>query len=188
MNRPKCLMVYVIAISIIASCSLPFVKVYNFSERELAWITNMNNKRDIVLYSAENNDTISLSSIEISNKKNISIFDLKSANWLEGQNEYHATASIDITLTHKGKSYPGVFIITKKDDNHIVVSFRIGDLYSQHIPIDDSVKKIRFIVGINSESGINQEQIGIYHVEWDKIKGIDKMIYKDGETYTTIHL
>lgn len=187
MNRINCLFINMMAISLITSCSLPFVKVYNFNELELAWVTNMKSKRSIILYSDQSSDTINISSIEVSNKKCVSIFDLKSANWLEGQNEYHATASISITLTHKGKAYPGIFIITKSNNDNVVVSFQIGDLYSQHISIDDSVNIIRFIDGINSEMGINQEKVGIHQVEWDKNKGICKIIYNDGETYK-VHL
>lgn len=177
----------IISVFIIISCSCPFIKVYNFNERELSWIKNIHKENKIVLRYHNNCDTIFISAIEIDNKKTVSIFDLKSVNWLEGQNKYNATASISFILKHNEKQYPGIFIITKKNANpEITVSFQLGDLYSRHIIIQDSDNKIMFIDGINSELGINQERIGVHQVDWDKKNGINRIIYKNGESYTLL--
>lgn len=179
------LIISIIGVFVITSCSFPFIKVYNFNESELSWITNIHKENKIILRHYNSYDTISISAIEIDNKKTVSIFDLKSANWLEGQNEYNATASISYILKHNEKQYPGIFIITKKNANPgITVSFQLGDLYSRNIKIQDNDNKIMFIDGINSDLGINQERIGVHQVDWDKKKGINRITYKSGEVYS----
>ena len=134
----------------------------------------------MLFHDQQSTDTMIITDIQVSNKQHISIFDLKSCNWLEGQNKYRANASIDFKLKHKNTWWEGLFFIEKHDkDSNIVATLTLGGLYSKDINISCKDKKITIIEGINAENGVYQKLMGIHSFVWEKKKGLMSITLRD---------
>lgn len=106
---------------------------------------------------------------------------LKSCNWLEGQNEYKANASVDFKLKHKDTWWEGLFFIEKRyKDSNIVAMLTLGGLYSKDISISPKEKKITVVEGANAENGVNQKLMGVHSFIWEKKRGLMSITLKDG--------
>lgn len=172
-----------------AACSLPpCSKIYNLSDDELLWITNFQEGDCILLESEGEIDTITISEIEINNKKYISIFDLRSCNWLEGQDEYRANASVGFTLSHRGEVYSGVFLVKKtSEDSTLSIGFRLADFYDTGFTILSTDVSTTFIEGENASYGMHQSEIlNVKRVVWDKARGVTEITHSDNRTYRAI--
>ena len=85
-------------------------------------------------------DTMIVVKKAINNKSFISPTDLKSSNWLEGETEYNANASVLFKIKHHNKLpwWDGGFIITKNQDHTLSVMIDLGGLYSEEIKLVQS--------------------------------------------------
>ena len=109
---------------------------------------------------------------------------LKSCNWLEGQNEYKANASVDFKLKHKDTWWEGLFYIEKRfNDSNIVAMLTLGGLYSEDISISPKEKKITVVEGANAENGVNQKLMGVRSFIWEKKRGLMSITLKDGSRF-----
>lgn len=175
----KILLIGIVAMGFV-SCGLPCCKKTHLSDDELEWIIPYHINDTLLFHDQQSTDTMIITDIQVSNKQHISIFDLKSCNWLEGQNKYRANASIDFKLKHKNTWWEGLFFIEKHDkDSNIVATLTLGGLYSKDINISCKDKKITIIEGINAENGVYQKLMGIHSFIWEKKKGLMSITLRD---------
>lgn len=104
------LFIVIIAICF-ASCESPCCKKTHLSDDELEWITSCHINDTMLFHCQQFTDTMIITDVQVSNNQHISIFDLKSCNWLEGQNEYKANASVGFKLKHEDSWWEGLFFI-----------------------------------------------------------------------------
>ena len=171
----------------LVSCGLPYCKKTHLSEEEMNWINVYDEKENIRFTDGFSIDSFALIEKEVCNKKDIPITDLKSCNWLEGQHEYIANASIDFKIKHGSKWWKGVFIISKNMDSTFVAEISFGGLYSNEVCLNRAATSISFKNKVNSEQGTNQPLLGIDEVIWDKGKGIVCYKLEDGRTFHLIN-
>ncbi len=167
----------------LVSCGLPYCKKTHLSEEEMEWINIYGKKENILFSDGLSIDTFTFIKKNIFNKVHIPITDLKSCNWIEGQHEYIANASIDFKIKHNTQWWQGVFIISKNMDSTFVSEISFGGLYSDEVALDKTDTSISFKNGVNSEEGSNQPLLGIEEIIWDKEKGIICYKLKDGRVF-----
>lgn len=172
-----------------AACSLTSCcKIYNLSDDELRWITNFQEGDRILLESEGEIDTITISETEINNKKYISIFDLRSCNWLEGQDEYRANAFMYFFLRHRGKVYNGSLSVGKiSNEPNLSIIFRLANFFVLDFTILSTDVSTTFIEGENASYGMHQSEIlNVKRVVWDKARGVTEITHSDNRTYRAI--
>lgn len=170
-------------LSMFYSCGLPYCKKTHLNDDELAWISHININDTIFLYSENIVDTLVFTDKTIHNKYLISIFDLKACNWMEGQNEYNASASCDFNITHNGKTYDGGLMVIKyvrKTSSSVNILFDIGGLFTNDLMLDSSDTLLILTKNINAEESQAIESMGVKSVEWSKIMGIRSIELDDG--------
>lgn len=168
-----------IVMTCFVSCGLPYCKKTHLSDEELAWVNHYNKNDTILYYNNQTIDTMIVVNVKIDNKESISIFDLKSCNWLEGQHEYNAGAIISFKMKHNFLWWNGDFAIQKNQDQQLVASVGFGGLYSEKpVKISISDLSISFTEGKNAHQGLYQDLMGITDVKWDK-KGLNSFTIKD---------
>lgn len=173
------LLIGIVAIGFV-SCGLPYCKKTHLSDNELEWIASCHINDTLLFHDQQSTDTMVITAIQVSNKQHISIFDLKSCNWLEGQNEYKANASVDFKLKDKDTWWEGLFFIEKRyKDPNIVATLTLGGLYSKDISISPKEKEITVVEGINAENGVYQKLMGIHSIVWEKKRGLMSITLKD---------
>ena len=92
--------IFVFFLFALSSCGIPYCRKSHLSEEELKWVEVYNVKDTVMFYNDNMCDTMIVSNKEIDNKSFISPFDLKSCNWLEGETEYNAIASVSFKIKH----------------------------------------------------------------------------------------
>lgn len=168
------------------SCGLPYCKKHQFTQEDLEWISAYN-ENDTILFRSENKtDTLIIESKEVYNPKNTFIFDCSGCNWIEGDNEFYAIASLDFILIHDGVKYDrGGFIIRKtKKDKPAYISLYIGGLYSDNENLEIINNTVTLDIKTNAHLGKHQPIMGIKEISYSKHEGITTYKMLDGSIYT----
>lgn len=168
-----------IVILCLTSCGLPYCRRTHLNSSELKWITIYHKNDTVLFYEDQYCDTMVVTDKQIFNKNFISIFDLKACNWLEGENEYNAHASIDFKIKHHDTWWEGFFLIQKCQNDSIICMIDFGGLYSKDVSIPHQTKKIIIRDGLNAEQGLYQKLLGVYEIKWEKEKGLVGFKMKD---------
>lgn len=179
--------IFVFFLFALSSCGIPYCRKSHLSEEELKWVEVYNVKDTVMFYNDNMCDTMIVSNKEIDNKSFISPFDLKSCNWLEGETEYNAIASVSFKIKHHNNFswWDGGFIITKNQDQTFSIMVDFGGLYSDDINLSNHHDTCLYIIdGKNAAQGSNQPLLQINQIIWSKKNGLVGYRFKDGRYYT----
>ena len=168
----------------LSSCGLPYCKKHQFTQEDLEWISAYN-ENDTILFRSENKtDTLIIESKEVYNPKNTFIFDCSGCNWILGDNEFYAIASIDFSLIHDSVKYNGGFTIRKIEKYEPAkINLYMGGLYSiDYLEINNHT--VTLDRNTNAELGKHQLIMNLKEISYSKHEGITTYKMLDGSIYT----
>lgn len=128
-------------------------------------------------------DTLIITKKTILNPSNKNIFDLRGCNWMEGDNEYNATAVYEFAAYHSGERYECLFVLVKNCSSEpAVLSMGLFGRYTKKdIPTSDVVQDLSaypqykwniVISDSNLSSGIHQPVLPVTCIYWNRDVGL----------------
>lgn len=193
--RPYIFNISILLCLIMTACGLPYNIKTQFNDNELQWI-NIYNDNDYLLFSSEwSIDTVYIEKKTINNPRNTFIFDLEQGwAWLEGNNTYYATASLEYKLYHSKDTFCGVLMVLKKiaEEKSPLISFSFGGWYSDDMTTDSLANyqlnnhildDCIIINHSNAHKGKHQKTINLDYFIWSKSKGLIEYKLKNGNVY-----
>jgi hypothetical protein len=185
---------------VMQSCGLPYCKKFQLENEDLLWLTPYE-KGDMIIFRSELDrlDTILITDKDITNPSNTCIFDLRGCNWMEGDNEFKASAGFEFIFIHdtvvqkNGIDLGGIFRIKKHEKNRPALpELSLCELYSRKNTIykDTSIfllkKQIVDCLVLHRDEcdiGESQPQLGIKSFVWSKRHGLVQYTIETGEKF-----
>lgn len=184
---------------VVSACGLPYCIKYPFSDEDVSW-TRIYTEGDTLLFINKNNitmlDTLIVNAKTVYDPSNTCIFDLRGCNWVEGDNEYHASATISMAAYHSGVQYKCLYSL-EKFSNTASAAFGLS-LFGQYTVKDISTNttfsncesvfpNYHDIIVINSSNltpGLSQPVRPIRTIYWSKGSGL--VGYRTTDSFYTL--
>ena len=181
--------------SSLQSCGLPYCKKTQFDKNDLERKSAYEINDTVLFTSTSDVDTFIVTSKTINNPQNTFIFDLEQGwAWLEGNNTYYATASLEYKLYHSKDTFSGVLMVLKKiaEEKSPLISFSFGGWYSDDMTTDSLANyqlnnhildDCIIINHSNAHKGKHQKTINLDYFICSKSKGLIEYKLKNGDVY-----